>query len=76
LILQELNYSSGLWYTKIYLFYLKDEENQYLTFEDFSNEAEGKESSEIMINNFEIDKKAAEQILDNFENKKERIELF
>ncbi len=75
--IQELKYGTGLRHTKIHVFYLNDEENQYLTFENIYIEGRGKgrKNSDIIINNFMIDKITAKSLLDNFDNKKERIEV-
>lgn len=75
--IQDLKYGSGSRHTKIHVFYLKNEKYQYLTFENIFIEkrGEGKRHSEIIINNYRIDKRTAELIRDNFKNKRERIEL-
>jgi len=75
--IQELKYGSAYRHTKIHLFYLKDDPNQYLTFENVyvNNRGQGKKNSTIIINNFKIDKESAQKIFENFEHKRERTEV-
>lgn len=64
-------------YTKVHVFYLKDEENQYLTFERvfIEGRGKGKKKSTITINNLRINNSAAETILQDFQNKRERWDI-
>ena len=65
-------------HSKIHLFYLKGESNHYLTFENIYYEGRGEATSkqgEIIVNNFTISNDFAEQILERFPNKRERIEV-
>lgn len=75
--IQELKYGSAYRHTKIHLFYLKDDPNQYLTFENVyvDNRGQGKKNRTIIINNFKIDKESAQKIFENFEHKRERTEV-
>lgn len=75
--IENLRKGSGLRHTKIHVFYLKDVEKQYLTFEDIfiEDRGKGKKHSSIIINNIMINKSSAKNILDTFENKRERIEV-
>jgi len=75
--IDSLGMGSGLRHTKVHLFYLKDEDKQYLTFEKIyiEGQGKGKKNSSIVINNFKINKSDAELILEKYENKRERIEV-
>ncbi len=75
--IESLRKGSGLRHTKIHLFYLKDEDKQYLTFEKIfiEGQGKGKKNSSIVINNLKINKTDAELILENYENKRERIDI-
>ena len=76
-VIENLGNGSGLRHTKIHLFYLKDETKQYLTFERIfiEGQGKGKKNSTIVINNFMISKSDAEDLLNKFENKRERIKV-
>lgn len=73
--IQGLGKGIGHRHSKIHLFYHKDEVNQYLTFETRLIEGKGKVNSSVLINNFTIDRKTAELILDSFEHQKEKVEI-
>lgn len=75
--IERLGKGAAFRYSKVHIFYLKDEENQYLTFENvfIEGRGKGKKESDIVINNFKLTKSDAEQILERFENKRERIEV-
>jgi len=60
---------------KIHLFYLEDENKQYLTFEKIYIEGKGNKNSTTVINNMTIDKPAAKSIMEEFANKRNRIEV-
>jgi len=65
-------------HTKIHLFYLKDEEHQYLTVEQIfiDGRGSGKKNRTIIINNLEVPNKIGEKILQTFEHKFERVDIF
>ena len=73
--LQALGLGGGFRFSKIYVFYHKNEERQYLTVERMFVSSQDKKTKEVIINNFTIDNKTAELILDNFDNNKERIDV-
>lgn len=76
--IQQLQPGSGWRYSKIHIYYLPEEEKQYLAIEKvyIENRGAGKANHEIMVNNFSINKKSADLILNNFRNKKEKFDLF
>ena len=71
--LQNLKYGDGARYTKVYIFFLKNEEKQYISFERFfvENRGRGKTKSKLVINNFLINATTAKLILEQFENKRD-----
>lgn len=73
-----LSKGDGLRHSKIFLYYLSEEESQYLTVENtyVENRGRGKIIKEIVISNFRIPKEEAELILKEYENKKEKINVF
>lgn len=75
--IENLGKGSGFRHTKVHVFYLKDEQKQFLTFEGvlIEGRGKGKRNSTIILNNFMISKSNAESILDKFENRRERIEV-
>ena len=75
--INSLTKGDGHRHCKIHLFYLREEAEQYLTFENVVIEGRGtgKEVRNIAINNFAIDKKTADAILEAFDHKKEGIEV-
>ncbi|MCB0516406.1 MAG: hypothetical protein R2798_03605 [Chitinophagales bacterium] len=73
--IDSLGKGTGLRHVKIHLFYLKDENKQYLTFEKIFMEGNGKENSSIIIDNLQIDNSDAKQLLEKYENKRERINV-
>jgi hypothetical protein len=76
--IQKLDKGTAIRYCKIQVFYLKDEDNQYLTFERVTIEGQGKGSkdTDIVINNFRIDRITAERLLDTIPHKRERAGVF
>lgn len=76
--IKELQTGIATRHTKIHLFYLKEEDYQYLTFEKITIEQQGKgaRNSNIVINNFRIDRITAEAILAEFPHSKERVKVF
>jgi hypothetical protein len=75
--IKALGNGTGNRHTKIHVFYAKDEDKQYLTFEKIFIEGQGtgKTISTVLINNFTIDRKTAESILANFDHKREKTEI-
>lgn len=73
-----LDKGDAIRHCKIHVFYTKEEEDQYLTFERVSIEGQGRgaKDKEILINNFKINRRAAEQILNKFPHKAERLSVF
>ena len=73
--IQILKMGNGIRYTKVHVYYMEHEENQYLTFERIFIEkrGKGKERSTLIVHNYIIDKTMAESILAAFEHKRERI---
>lgn len=78
--IEELGKGSGNRFVKIHVFYLKEENHQYLTFEkihiEVKKDGKTKTNSSIILNNFRINSTDAKEILDKFENSKERLGLF
>lgn len=75
--LQGLGMGGGYRKSKVYLYYMKEEEKQYLTVANhLIDPGSNKSKSDIMINNFKINKNVANAILEQFETKRERIEVF
>lgn len=64
-------------FTKLHVFYLKNEDKQYLTFERvfIAGHGKGEKNSHFVVYNFAINKADAEMILTEFENKREKIEI-
>lgn len=75
--IKDLGKGNGLRHTKIHLFYFKDEENQFLTFEKIYIESQGRgnKNSSVLINNFKISKEVADTILSNYKHKIEKTEI-
>lgn len=71
--IDSLQKGNGLRYSKIHLFYLKDEEAQYLTLEKIFIGGKGKKDSSIIINNFLINQSDVEQIFKKYDYKKEQM---
>lgn len=59
--------------SKIYVYYLKDENTQYLTFENTYIDNKGKRESEVMIGNFKVSSAVAQQILSEYKYKKSKF---
>lgn len=73
--IQELGYGTASRYSKIHVYFLKDEEIQYLTFEKIFIERKGNKNSDTLIENFIVDTNTAKSILDSFSHKRERLEV-
>lgn len=74
---ENLGKGTGLRHTKIHLFYVEQENNQYLTFETIYIEGHGrgKKNSTIVINNFKIEKGVADRLKEKYQMKRERIDV-
>jgi hypothetical protein len=72
-VIEGLGNGAATRHTKIHIFYLKGEEDQYLTIEKvFIGSQEGsKKTSEILVNNFRITSQQAISIREKFENKRD-----
>ncbi len=75
--IQELKMGDGIRHTRIHVYYLEHEENQYLTFEKvfIDKRGEGKKRSTFIIHNFKVSTDVAKSILDAYDYKRERIEI-
>lgn len=75
--IDSLGKGTGLRHSKIHIFYLDDEDKQYLTFENIfiEGQGKGKKDCSIVINNFKIKKSDAKLILEKYENKRERTDV-
>lgn len=76
--IEDLGRGMGYRYSKVHVFYHINENKQYLSLEKvfIEKRGAGKRTSEIVINNLEIDRNTAQEILEKFPNKKERFEIF
>lgn len=61
--------------SKIYLFFMKEEEKQYITFENHYVDTDNKNQTDIVINNFMINRASADAIMKEFETKQEKFDL-
>lgn len=70
--IKELGDRSDVKYTKVYLYYLPNEDNQYLTFGgvDLNRKKSGKSPKYTIIKNFIINKSTAISILEHFKTHK------
>lgn len=75
--IESLGKGHGLRHSKLHLYYLENEENQYLSFENIfvEQQGKGKTTKTLMINNFLISKQVAMELKEKYENKRERIEI-
>ena len=74
--LQALGKGSAYRSTKIHIYYLREEEKQYLTAEVVAIESQtGVKSGNKVVNNFQINRHEAELILENFRHKRTRYDL-
>lgn len=76
--IKNLNKGDGFRHSNIFVYYLPEEQHQYLTIENtyVENRGRGKTIKEIVISNFRIPKAEADLILKEFENKKEKVNVF
>lgn len=76
--LDSLGKGTGNRFTKFHLFYLKEEDLAYLTAEKIYYEGQGKgnKHQDIVLNNFPISRKEAEEIMNKFHHDRERIHVF
>ncbi len=75
--IDNLQKGTGNRHTKIHVYFLKNEEYQYLTFEKVyvSKNGRGEEKKVYIINNMKISNADAEYILNKYENKVEKISI-
>ena len=74
--LEALGLGTGHRHAKVHLYYLKEEANQYLTFENvYIERGKDTKNREVVINNFAIDGATAERILETFQHKHERVDV-
>lgn len=68
LAIKDLSGGEGIRYSKIHLFYHKDENVQYIAVDRIfvENQGRGKKRVEVVINNMAIDNESAQQIMDEF----------
>lgn len=76
--INELEEGNGLRHSKIHIYYLENERNQYLELEKiyFESGGEGKKTSVVILDNFRIDNQAAKMILAKFKNDKVKFPIF
>jgi hypothetical protein len=75
--IQSLEKGDAFRHTQISLFYMENEETQYITVEKVyvDKKNNSRKKAEILVNNFAIETSVAKQILESFPHKKGRIEL-
>lgn len=75
--LEELGKGDGFRHVIVHIYYLPEEEHQYLTFEKVfvDSRNRGQTKTEILINNFKIDKKIADLIFEKFTYKKGKLDV-
>lgn len=73
-----LGAGNGLRHTKIHVFFLVGNEEHFLTFEKIFIEGrgKGKKNRNVIVNNFKVDTRTAKLILETYENKRERFDVF
>ncbi|MBK7129446.1 MAG: hypothetical protein IPM74_06965 [Crocinitomicaceae bacterium] len=78
LALESIGKGTGNRFTKFHLFYLKQEEQAYLTAEKvyFEGQGKGNKHQDIVLNNFPITRKEAEDIMAKFDHNRERFHVF
>ncbi|MEL6835147.1 MAG: hypothetical protein AAFP77_19265 [Bacteroidota bacterium] len=69
--IEELGMGTANYFSRIHVFYLPEEKDNYLTFEKVTVETgeESKEESTIILNNYRVDKATAAKILEVHKNK-------
>ncbi len=75
--IENLGKGNGIRHSKIHLYYIEEDDNQYLSIENIFIEdlGRGKTNKTLMINNLRIESKPAKLILDKFEHKREKIDI-
>lgn len=73
--LNNLDKGSANRHSKIYIYYLENESKQYLSITRLSKDSNGGEKASKVLNNFTIDTETAQAILQDFNNKKEKIDI-
>ncbi len=75
--LNDFNEGSGLKHTKLYLYYLENEQNHYLDFERvyYESGGQGKKNTAIILDNFRINNQAAKMILNQFKHRKVKFPI-
>ena len=73
----EIKKGHGLRHSKLHLYYLENEDKQYLSFENIfvEQQGKGKTTKTLMISNFLIANQVAIELKTKYENKRERIEV-
>lgn len=76
--LESLGNGMGWRHSKIHLFFLPEETDQYLTIERIYIEDQGRGSTnrEVVINNFRLTTEQAASIMERFKTKQEKMEVF
>lgn len=76
--INQLGRGIGWKYSKVHVYFLENEQNQYLDFENIyiGQGGRGKKNTSTPISNFKITNKTAKLILNSFDNKRERFEVF
>lgn len=77
LTIKEFKKGTANRYSKVHIYYLKEELNQYLSIENFflENQGRGKKNGTIMISNLKINNESARTILETYRHKREKIDL-
>lgn len=73
--IKELGYGQGYRHAKIHLYYLERSSYHYLDVETVMISREAKNEVDLLIEALRIDNRTAKSLLDNFEHKRERIEI-
>jgi len=74
--IEDLGLGNANRYTKIHIFHLPNESNQYISFEKTHIDHKGNKIKDIVINNLKIDEQTAKTIMANFENAVEKLDIF
>jgi hypothetical protein len=75
--LEKLGKGDGFRHIKVHIYYVPEEGQQFITFEKIfiDKRNRGQTKREILINNFAINKKCADLILEKFSHKKGKLEI-
>ncbi len=76
--IRDLGNGQGWRHSKVHLFFLEEESDQYLSIERIfiEEQGRGKKQRTPIVTNMRIPKEAAHQILNTFDHSRERIEVF